>query len=412
MTNSPNKFPSITLAELPNNDVAIITKILGHGSFRNRISEMGFIKGQQVKAIRNAPLKDPIEYEIMGYNISLRRSEAAQIEVVSPQFYNSTDAESYTTSVSDEDFLKTASEKSSNINIAMVGNPNCGKTTLYNAISGRHEKVGNYSGVTVDAMSSITKKHGYTFHIVDLPGTYSIAAFSPEEIYVRKHIMNNMPDIVVNVVDASNLERNLFLTTQLIDMNIKVVIALNMFDELEKTETQFDYISLGKMLGIPIIPTIASKGIGTDDLLKKIIECYEDNEPTLRHIHINYGTLIENAIYNVKQKIITNPQLTDKYCTRNLAIKLIENDNITHDLIKNTTNYNDIIDIANKESIKLKNEFNDNPVSIFSDAKYGFIAGALKETLIKGKNILELSSKIDAVLVNKFLGFPIFLLFM
>eukprot|EP00828_Plagiopyla_frontata_P011046 TRINITY_DN16055_c0_g1_i1.p1 TRINITY_DN16055_c0_g1~~TRINITY_DN16055_c0_g1_i1.p1 ORF type:complete len:353 (-),score=15.92 TRINITY_DN16055_c0_g1_i1:76-1134(-) len=301
------------LSCLQTGESAIITKVLGHGAFRKRITEMGFVKGKKVTVVKNAPLHDPVEYKIMGYNISLRRSEARMVEVVSEA-----DAKSFTgiefNGTTDEEILKiSAIEKGKTINIALVGNPNCGKTTLFNYASGSHERVGNYSGVTVDAKEAVMRKYGYQFNIVDLPGTYSITEYSPEELYVRNHIIEKMPDIVVNVVDSSNLERNLYLTTQLIDMNIKVVIALNMYDELEKKGINFDYKGLGKMIGIPIIPTVASKGKGIDELFKKLIDVYEDRDPGVRHIHINYGEMIENGINRIQEELRKNLWLTDIY---------------------------------------------------------------------------------------------------
>ena len=230
----------------------------------------------------------------------------------------------------DEETLKiTAGEKGRTINVALVGNPNSGKTTLYNFASGSHERVGNYGGVTVDAREAVFKKSSYTFKIVDLPGTYSITEYTPEELFVRTFITEKNPDVVINVVDASNLERNLYLTTQLIDMNIKVVIALNMYDELEKKGAVLDYDALGKMMGIPIIPTVASKGIGINDLFDKIIDVYEDRDPIVRHIHINYGFIIENAILNIQTLIKENKHITDRYSSRYLSVKLLENDSAT-----------------------------------------------------------------------------------
>src|SRR5665647_1364566 len=327
------------LSDIKTGDEAIITKVLGHGAFRKRITEMGFVKGEKVIVIKNAPLQDPVEYEIMGYKVSLRRSEAELVEVISTKNAGKLTEIKFQGTI-DEDRLKvSALEKGKVINVALVGNPNCGKTTLFNFASGSHERVGNYSGVTVDAKEAVLKKNGYTFKIVDLPGTYSITEYSPEELYVRMHITEKMPDIVINVVDSSNLKRNLFLTTQLIDMNIKVVIALNMYDELEKKGVLFDYEGLGKMMGIPIIPTVASKGKGVDELFAKLIEVYEDRDPSVRHIHINYGALIEDAIKKIQDVIWKDPTITDKLSSRYVAIKLLETDKTTLAQLKKYNNY-------------------------------------------------------------------------
>ena len=161
------------------------------------------------------------------------------------------------------------------INVGFIGNPNCGKTSLFNIASGLHEHVGNYSGVTVDAKEGYFDFEGYRFRMVDLPGTYSLSAYSPEEKYVRKHLIEETPDVVINVVDASNLERNLYLTTQLIDMDMRMVIALNMYDELEKSGNTLDHVMLGKLFGVPVIPTVCKKGVGIDTLLHVIINIYE-----------------------------------------------------------------------------------------------------------------------------------------
>ncbi len=194
----------------------------------------------------------------------------------------------------------------------MVGNPNCGKTTLFNYASGSHERVGNYGGVTVDAKEGIIKRNGYSLKVVDLPGTYSITEYTPEELFVRRHLMENNPDVVVNVIDASNLERNMFLTTQLIDMNMKVVIALNMYDELEQKGVEFRYKELGKMLGIPIVPTVAVKNKGINELIKKIAEVYEDKDPDVRQVNINYGNFIEDSIAKIQPLIEKNKALTEQ----------------------------------------------------------------------------------------------------
>ena len=304
---------NIRLSNIETGDHALITKVFGHGAFRKRITEMGFVKGKMVKVIKNAPLQDPIEYEIMGYNVSLRRSEAHLIEVLSEESSQLLEQIPFEGTISDNILKTSKREKNSIINVALVGNPNSGKTTLYNFASGSHERVGNYGGVTIDAREAEIKSGGYTLKVTDLPGTYSITEYTPEELFVRRHIAEGMPDVVINVIDASNLERNLFLTTQLIDMNIKVVIALNMFDELQQKGTVLNYEALGKMIGIPIVPTVAVKGKGIKDLIHKIIDVYEDRDPVVRHIHINYGTSIEASIAKIQEVIRLNKEITDRY---------------------------------------------------------------------------------------------------
>ncbi len=401
------------LSELTNGQIGIITKVFGQGAFRKRITEMGFVKGKSVKVIRNAPLLDPIEYEIMGYNVSLRRSEASLIEVVSESDLQSDNSSVFEGTLIEDKLKVSAREKSKTINVALVGNPNSGKTSLFNYMSGLHEKVGNYGGVTIEAKEATVKHDGYKINIVDLPGTYSIADYTPEELFVRKHIADNMPDVVINVVDASNLERNLFLTTQLIDMNIKVIIALNMFDELEQKGVQFKYFDLAIMLGIPIIPTVAIKGRGVSDLIAKTIDVYEDRDPIVRHIHINYGESIEGSISRIKELLKPNKEIADRFSLRFIAIKLLENDRTTQDLLCSCSNFDAVMLAANREIQRLEKEYGDKSETVVTDAKYGFIAGALAETLKESREKKHQRSKIiDNVLTHKLWGFPIFIAFM
>jgi len=401
------------LSEIESGSEAYITKVLGHGAFRKRITEMGFVKGKKVRVIKNAPLQDPVEYEILGYNVSLRRSEAQLIEVISTADYQKHDDSTFNGVIDEEKLKRSVLKKGKTINVALVGNPNCGKTTLFNFASGSHERVGNYSGVTVDAKEAKVKKYDYTFRIVDLPGTYSITEYSPEELYVRKHITEKHPDIVINVVDASNLERNLFLTTQLIDMNIKVVIALNMFDELERKRDKFDYKALGEMLGIPIIPTIAPKGKGIDELFKKLINVYEDRDPIVRHIHINYGDQIEKSIREIQLEIWKNPKIRDKFSSRFVAIKLLETDKTMLQDIEQFENFENVKRVANQQIELLEKVLNEKSETILTDAKYGFIDGALKETYTEGKpDKRKAKRELDDILTHRYFGFPIFIFFM
>lgn len=401
------------LTDLQNNDVAVITSVTGQGAFRKRITEMGFIKGKTVRVIKNAPLQDPVEYEIMGYNISLRRSEASMIRVSADLNGYNHSQNGFGTTLAENIIKSQVKVTTKHINVALVGNPNSGKTTLFNYASGSHERVGNYGGVTVDAKEGIIKQNGYLLKVVDLPGTYSITEYTPEELFVRRHLIENKPDVVVNVIDASNLERNMFLTTQLIDMNLKVVIALNMYDELEEKGIEFHYKELGKMLGIPIIPTVAVKNKGINELVKKITEVYEDKDPDVRLVNINYGKYIEDSISKVQPLIEKNQEITNNYSSRYLAIKLLENDKTTLGLINGCQNRNNISAQAKAEIYKLETEFNENTETVITDARYGFIEGALRETITENTSgILPKKLDIDHILTHKIWGFPVFIFFM
>lgn len=402
------------LSELHAGEKAIIIKVRGRGSFRKRIMDMGFIKGQEVEVILNAPLKDPIKYRIMDYEVSLRRSEAEQIEVIADveQMAEASSGNGHAT-LSGSIHRELPSASSKYIHVALVGNPNAGKTSLFNVASGAHEHVGNYSGVTVNAKEGIFKHKSYTFKIVDLPGTYSLSAYSPEEIFVRRYITEQTPDIVVNVVAASNLERNLYLTTQLIDMDTYMVIALNMYDELEKSGSTFDYESLGKMIGVPVIPTVSTRGYGVLELFDRIIEAYEEREPYIRHIHINYGEVLENSIAKIRQVLKTKTDLEKTYSKRYLSITLLEHDRETEHFAKSIPQYEEILHARDVETKQIENLLKEDSESAFTNARYGFIAGALKETYVENINKQPgITKLIDPIVTNKYLSYPIFLFFM
>jgi ferrous iron transport protein B len=408
-----------TLQDLQQGESGVIVKIRGRGAFRKRITEMGFVKGKEVTVVKAAPLQDPVEYKIMGYNVSLRLSESRLIEVITPkealeQKVNSGPANNFKGTFSDELLKTSAKEKSKVIDVALVGNPNCGKTTLFNFASGSHEHVGNFSGVTVDSKSATLELGGYTFNITDLPGTYSLTAYTPEELFVRDHLLTRIPDIVINVVDSSNLERNLYLTTQLIDMDIRVVMALNMSDELEKAGDRLNHPVLGKLLGIPIIPTISPEGTGITELFNRVIEVYEDRDPIVRHVHINYGMEIERSLKKIQEAIWSEKSLTDQFSSRYVAIKLLEKDPEALP-VSTTTEFSQIRDIAQKEISRIEAEYSEDSNTLVTDAKYGFIAGALKETMVRNSKPAEAmtrSEKIDFWITHKILGFPIFLAFL
>ncbi len=410
------------LSELKTGERAVIVKVNGHGSFRKRIIEMGFVKGNKVKVILNAPLRDPIEYEIIGYKISLRRDEASKIEVIgeSEAMQLLSGQESLPAiDAADEDYLERemtslAEERRKTIRVALVGNPNCGKTSLFNMASGSHEHVGNYSGVTVDAKEGVFEHGGYKFLIVDLPGTYSLSAYSPEELYVRRNLIEEMPDVVINVVDASNLQRNLYLTTQLIDMNLRVVMALNMYDELQAKGDRLDIRQLGYVLGMPVVPTVSRTGEGIDVLFDTVIQIYEKSDPHLsRHIHINHGAELEQTIDRIKHLLQKNTDIRYKYSTRYLAIKYIENDKEIEKVVENLPNRDEIIAARFEEQKRIDGLLKSGLESALVDAKYAFVRGALAETYepYKGKKKRHnLTDRIDSIVTNRWLAFPIFFL--
>lgn len=420
------------LSSLQTGEVGIIVKVSGHGGFRKRIIEMGFIEGKQVEVLLNAPLRDPVKYKIMGYEVSLRHSEADQIEVVHLDDVQKGDSQDKkqnlnTATMADphdkEDHALMPSGPSEEskrctktINVALVGNPNCGKTSLFNFASGAHERVGNYSGVTVDAKVGRAEYEGYEFHLVDLPGTYSLSAYSPEELYVRKQLVEETPDIVINVIDASNLERNLYLTTQLIDMHVRMVCALNMYDETEERGDHIDYEKLSELFGTPMVPTVFTSGRGVKELFHQVIAVYEGKEDErlqFRHIHINHGHEIEQGIKDIQEHLKNYPGLRQQYSTRYLAIKLLEGDKDVERLVQPLGDSAEIFQHRDTAAQRVKEETHNDCETAIMDAKYGFIHGALEEsgyTTGDKKDTYHTTHLIDKILTNKYLGFPIFFL--
>lgn len=404
------------LSELKTGETGIIVKVNGSGAFRKRILEMGFIKGKTITVILNAPLKDPIKYKIMDYEVSLRRSEAQLIEVAYPS--NEQNDETLSENHSQLSFettdqktkIKTNGNKT--ITVALVGNPNAGKTSLFNIASGAHEHVGNYGGVTVDSKEGKFKHGDYTFRIIDLPGTYSLSAYTPEELYVRKSLIDDKPDIIINVVAASNLERNLYLTTELIDLEVPVVVALNMFDELTASGAEFNHEMLSKLFGIQMVPTICKTGSGISELFDAVIRLYEDKKTTIRHVHIYYGNTIENAISKLNIELEKNIDAKLPYPKRYISIKLIEKDKDIEAFIKLFNNSQNILSLRDKLVNDIEKEQNEDTESILTNSRYAFIAKGLKETLKEKNNQSEITRYIDSIITNKYLGFPLFFLFM
>ncbi len=407
-----NNISYTTLADMTTGTKCVIVKVNGHGGLRHRLMELGFVKGEIVTVIKNAPLLDPVEYQVMQAHISLRRSEANKIEVVPIDDVDKNSSD-YNGTVSEDVISNVIKEKTNNITVALVGNPNAGKTSFFNHATGLHEKVGNYGGVTVDFKVGTFYHNGYTINLVDLPGTYSITEFTPEERYVRDYLTKNNPDVVLNIVDASNLERNLFLTTQLVDMNVRIVMALNMYDEMRAKGDSFNYKSLGKMMGFPIVPTTAVRGIGITDVLETIIDVYEEKKNLNKHIHINYGRDIEDAIVPIKKLIEENKDIINIYPSRYIAINVLENTQSTVEEIKNLPNGDEIISNATVKRVELERDYDEDVYTLLTNARYAFIRGALTETYRKNDGkIKNQAYKADDILTNKWLGFPILIFFL
>lgn len=407
---------SMRLSDLKPGEVGVIIKILGHGAFRKRVMEMGFVKGREVKMILNAPLQDPIKFSLMDYEVSLRRAEANLIEICLQDEWNSADSEEQIQETTSDNLSKEVPDNKDSlrrdkiINVALIGNPNCGKTSIFNLVSGAHEHVGNYAGVTVGAKEGSMKYKGYRFNIVDLPGTYSLSAYSPEELYVMRYLREETPDVIINVVVSSNLERNMYLTSELIDMNRPMVICLNMYDELQKSNADLNYKELGKMLGVPIVPTIASSGWGMDNLLDTVIQVYEDKNPDTRHIHVTLNPAIEKVVSKINSQIKADNEIGYHFSPRFMAIKFLEKDPEIQNILKSNSNYDEWVKMRSHLNDELKKDLNEDITEAVSAEKYGFIQGALAETMTGNLESEEKTTKvIDSFVTNKLFGFPIFL---
>ena len=428
------------LSNLKTGEKGVIVKVLGHGGFRKRIIEMGFLKGKEVEVLQNAPLQDPVIYKLMGYEVSLRHQEADMIEVVNSEELRTKNYDylinagqngvqgnhnsspiTLNSSLHQDDYLQhIAKQERRTINVALVGNPNCGKTSLFNYASGAHAHVGNYSGVTVDATEAHASMFGYEFNLTDLPGTYSLSCYSPEELYVREHLTEKMPDVVINVIDASNLERNLYLTTQLVDMNIRMVCALNMYDEFERRGDHLDLEVLSRLFGMPMIPTSFKSGEGVKELFKAVIQVYEGTSKQARHLHINYGHEIEDGIAHIQKYLKADEHITQHYSTRYLSLKLLEHDSQVLDYLgkhmareQRMKDFHNLTNARDKASARVKEETGNDSETAIMDAKYGFINGALTEAGYKTgtkEDTYRTTHRIDSVLSNKYIGFPIFFL--
>ena len=296
--------------------------------------------------------------------------------------------------------------------VALAGNPNAGKTSLFNKLVGANQRVGNFSGVTVEKHEGVIEHRGYQIKVIDLPGTYSLTTYSPEEIVTREYIIHQEPDVVINVVDTTNLERNLYLTTQLIDIQANLIVALNMYDEVEAQKTTIDLDQLEKLIGTHFIPTSAANGSGIPDLLDHIVDLYSGNI-SIKKNKLSFSTLLEEFIDRLVEILSADHELSEKYHPRWLAIKLLVSDKDVYKLVRDNPIWIKLNDVLTEALHSTKKEFDSDPELLLKEERHAFIRGAIKETVTYAPKKKRTTTEIiDSILINRITGLPLFLFFM
>jgi ferrous iron transport protein B len=300
------------------------------------------------------------------------------------------------------------------ITIALAGNPNSGKSTIFNNLTGTRQKVGNWPGVTVEKKEGHLTANGYRLTVVDLPGTYSLTAYSIEEIVARNFILDEKPELVVNVIDASNIERNLYLATQLRELDTKVIFVLNMEDVARQRGSKIDGDKLSELLDVPVVFTVGNRNEGTEELLRTIISVVESDIELPRSRRVSYGKDIEGAVGELSEFIRDKTGETLPYNIRWVAIKLLENDKIVKERIRKTAGSEGegILSEAELKRQRIREFFDEEPEIVMTDRRYGFVAGIVKEVVktVSDKRV-DASRQIDQILTNRLLGLPIFVFF-
>jgi ferrous iron transport protein B len=296
--------------------------------------------------------------------------------------------------------------------LALAGNPNSGKTTIFNNLTGARQHVGNWPGVTVEKKEGRLVSGGKVVRVVDLPGTYSLGGYSEDEAVARDYILFEKPDVVVNIIDASNLERNLYLTVQLLEMGANVVVILNMYDELKARQIEIDLPKLAELLGVPVAPAVATRRQGMEDLVALALGVAGAKERRL--LKINYGREMETEIANLEKEILKNPSLKE-FAPRWLAVKLLEGDEGVLNRLGKYTGTDMLSTLRNEAVKRLEEKYGEDIDALVADQRYGFISGLAKEAVTRrqtAESRLMTSDKIDNIVTNRYLGIPIFLLSM
>jgi len=440
----------VLLSEMKVGEKGLILSVQAKGEIRRRILDMGLVSGVNFRVVRMAPLGDPIEIRLRGFHLSLRKEEAATISVllkghmgdgkpmsqhgsrhVRPRHLRRHSAarkeffearlhgqkeyipqRKYGPLHSPQSHKSGSNGNRKDISVALVGNPNSGKTSIFNLLVGSNRTVGNFSGVTVEKYEGVVKHKGYTIRVIDLPGTYSLSAYSPEEVITRNYLLNEETDVVIDVVDGSNLERNLYLTTQLMELETDVLVAMNMFDEVKKSGIQIDFKQLQTLLGSHVIPTSAVTKTGFSSLLDHVIRVFE-GKITISKNKLTYSDRMEEVISELEEKITGDPELTAQYSSRWLSIKLLENDQMVVDLLRESDIFETLKPILEEASKYYGEKYRSDTELIITEDRHSFIRGAMKETVKEGeKGKITLTDKIDSVLLNRLMGLPIFIAIM
>lgn len=367
-----------------------VVSLSGGRNAEKKLTEMGLYPGEVIKLL-NYSADGPTTILVKGTKLAIGHRMADMIFV-------------------DEDIHRKTVQK--RLTVALAGNPNSGKSTIFNYLTGSRQHVGNYPGVTVEKKEGKATFKNYVINFVDLPGTYSLSAYSEDEVVARDFVLNERPDVIVHIVDSSNLERNLYLFTQLLELEMPIVLAMNMSDIVDKKGHKIDYELLSALLGVPIVKTVGSKNVGLDKMLDVIADVYE-GKVDCKNIRIDYGEEIEQELGKIVEMLSALEKPMKGYSPRWLAVKLLESDPAIISLIEKHSQGKEILAQAIEGRRHLKQHFSDDAEVFIAERRYGFISGACTQSVVSNVEIRhDISDKIDKVILNRFLGIPIFAIVM